>query len=92
MANPTLVRSFTRRQSQIADAIGRGLTYAEIAGELTRLGGRRVSPHTIAAHVRTMSFLIDGVDELPPRWRIYVFVKQYEWAQLLLEKTQGRVA
>jgi DNA-binding NarL/FixJ family response regulator len=78
--SPVLIRPFTARQEQIALAIGRGLTYAEIAGELARVDGKYVSPNTIRQHVRNMATLIDGADELAPRWRIYVLVKQVQWA------------
>jgi DNA-binding CsgD family transcriptional regulator len=75
----TLIRAFTERQAQVADAIGRDLTYAEIAGALTRLTGRTVAPDTIRTHVRTMALLIDGAPNMEPRQRIYLWVKQQEW-------------
>lgn len=77
---PHSIRPFTERQRQIADGIGRGLSYAEIAGELARINGTAISVHTVAAHVRNMANLIDGADELPPRWRIFMVVKQHEWS------------
>lgn len=85
-----LIRPFTRRQQQIADAIGRGLTYAEIAGELARLDGKRVSPHTVRQHVRNMALMIDGADELAPRWRIYAYIKHLEWATTREQVTAPR--
>lgn len=75
------IRQLTERQAQIADAIGRGLTYAEIADELTQLTGKSVGLETVRTHVRHMAMLFDEPRELAPRWRIYMWVKQQEWAQ-----------
>lgn len=76
------IRQFTPRQSDIAACIGRGLSYAEIGAELG------ISEHTVADAVVKMAMLFDDYDGLPPRWRIYTWVKYCEWK----EKRQQQVA
>jgi hypothetical protein len=65
---------------QIADGIGRGLSYAQIAAELRKADGGRVSVNTVRNTVRAMALMFDEPKELAPRWRIYMWVKQGEWA------------
>jgi DNA-binding CsgD family transcriptional regulator len=79
-APPGPIRALTERQLQVADGIRRGLTYAEIAGELSRVTGKPVSLETVRTHVRHMAMLFDEPRELAPRWRIYMWVKHQEWA------------
>ncbi len=69
------IRAFTPRQREIADLIGQGKSYAEIGEELG------LSEHTVADYVVKMALLFDEYDDLPPRWRIYVWVKYEEWRQ-----------
>lgn len=71
------VFDFTERENQVGDGIRRGLSYAEIAGELTRILKltRPMSVHTVRSHVRNMASKLDDPPELPPRWRIFLHFK-----------------
>src|SRR4051812_26825908 len=81
-------RKLTAQQMRVADGIVRGLSYAQIGVELgrARADRRPVSEHTIRAHVGAIALLFDDVDEgdgsqpLPPRMRIYTWMKQRLWA------------
>lgn len=70
------IRELTSQQRVIAEGIGEGLSYAEIA----RAFSPKLSVHTVRAHVRAMANLID-TDEgaLSPRERIFMLVKHEHW-------------
>lgn len=79
----------TARQEQIADGIRRGLSYAEIAGELTRLNQKKISPLTIRTHVQTMAARLrplviveddEDEDNFAPREIVSLWVRQRKWA------------
>lgn len=79
-------RPFTGQQQRIAELIvtrvvengvRRDLSYAEIGVEL------EISEYTVRNHVRTMAGMIEGLDVLPPRTRIYLSVKCPEVADAL---------
>lgn len=73
MTTPGPIRALTERQQEIVDGLLAGGSYAEIG---TRLG---CSARTVETHVRQIANLIDGLDELPPRWRIYAWAQQQRW-------------
>jgi len=66
-------RPLTARQRDIAEGIGRGLSYKEIA---CAYGGTEQS---IRQRVKEMALLFPNPDDLPPRFLIYVWVKKCEW-------------
>lgn len=66
------LRPLTRRQQQIADGIGRGLTNKQIAAELA------VSVGTVKSMIAAMALLFDGGD-LPARQRIFLWVRYEQW-------------
>lgn len=66
---------FSARHRQIMLAIGGGASYREIG---TALG---ISEHTVRAHVIQIAGRIAEFPELPPRWRIFAYVKHHEWEQ-----------
>jgi DNA-binding NarL/FixJ family response regulator len=68
-------RPFTKRQAEIADAIYRGLTDAEIAGELSRGRSTPISLHTVRAHIKSMGALLDD----PPRASARKRIELWEW-------------
>jgi len=67
------IRALTPLQQDIAALIGTGKSYREIGEELG------ISEHTVADYVVKMALLFEEYDDLPPRWRIYVWVKYCEW-------------
>lgn len=69
------IRPLTPLQREIAARIGQGKSYAEIGAEL------HISEHTVADYVVKMALLFEEYDDLPPRWRIYVWVKYCEWRE-----------
>lgn len=84
------IRPFTPRQREISKLIAttvvvggerRGLSYAEIGNELG------LSAHTVRSLVREMANLIDGLDMLPPRTRIYMITKYPDVADAIREET-----
>lgn len=87
------IRPFTPRQQQIAALIGtvviengqsRGLSYAEIGRELDG-----ISEHTVRSYVREMANLIDGLDMLPPRTRIWMITKYPDIADAIRQEVAG---
>lgn len=84
------IRPFTPRQREIAKLIAtivvergerRGLSYAEIGQELA------ITENTVRSHVREMANLIDGLDMLPPRTRIYMITKYPDVADAIRVET-----
>lgn len=70
---PGPIRPLTARQLEVVQCIVRGCSYAEGAAAIG------CQPRTFETHVRQIAMLIDGLDELPPRWRIYTWAKHAEW-------------
>lgn len=68
-----IARGFSKRHREIMLAIGAGASYKEIGRALG------ISEHTVRAHVNQIANRIDEFQELAPRWRIFAFVKHYEW-------------
>ena len=66
------IRPLTTQQGRIACAIGRGLSYKQIGNELN------LSPATVKQYVYEMAQLFED-DTLPPRYRVFVWVKWHEW-------------
>lgn len=64
---------FTKRQTEISNGINRELSYKEIAKELG------ISEFTVRAHVNAMAEKIKEPKELPPRWRIFMWVRSRVW-------------
>lgn len=89
------IRPFTPRQREIATLIAtvvleggvrRGLSYAEIGTELD------ITENTVRSHVREMANLIDGLDMLPPRTRIYMVTKYPDVADAIRAETAALAA
>jgi DNA-binding NarL/FixJ family response regulator len=80
------IRPFTDQQLKIARGIDRELSYREIAAEMG------ISEHTVRQYVREMALLLDEPRELPPRWRILIWVRQSKWhdAHRLAMRRQAR--
>lgn len=75
-------RPLSHRQAQIADGIRRGLTYAEIAGELARKNERYISPFTVRTHVVTMagklrSLVLFQPDEHPDQFKARKVIEKW---------------
>lgn len=77
------IRPLTKRQRQIADGIGRGLSYAQIGAEIG------LGASTVKQYVHTMALLFNDAPDLPPRWRIFMWVKQCEWEAQHAAKTRS---
>lgn len=75
-AGPTLRTPFSPRERQVANMIGRGLSYVRIADLLAKQDGKKLSPHTIRSYVIKMAMKIDFKREpVPePRTAVYAFV------------------
>lgn len=69
---------FTARQTQVMSGVGRGLSYKEIGLELN------MSHHTVRTTVNTIALQIDEFPELPPRWRVWAYIKARQWTALTL--------
>jgi DNA-binding CsgD family transcriptional regulator len=81
-ANPplSLRRDFTVRERRIAEMIGDGKSYREIA----RAFNPRISPLTVRGYVNRMAAKIDVVladasRELTPRQAVYMLVQFERW-------------
>lgn len=67
------IRALTQRQAEIAHGIGRGLSYREIGDEL------RLREQTISGYVKAMALIFDSKEDVPPRMRIFLWLKRLEW-------------
>lgn len=61
-------------ERKIVSCLCRGLAYKQCATELCK------SEHTVRAYTYKIASRIEGMDELPPRWRVYAWAKAQEWA------------
>jgi DNA-binding CsgD family transcriptional regulator len=75
-AGPTLRIPFSPRERQIANMIGRHLSYPQIAELLAKQDGAKLSPHTIRSYVINMATKIDFEREPrpEPRAAVYAYV------------------
>lgn len=63
----------TSLERRIVGCLRRGLAYKQCGVELCK------SEHTVRAYTNRMASRIEGMDELPPRWRVYAWAAQQEW-------------
>lgn len=68
-----LARAFTPTQQRIGAGIVAGLSYRDMGKELG------ISEHTVRAQVISMHRQVIGLEDLPPRWGLYVFFKFAAW-------------
>jgi DNA-binding NarL/FixJ family response regulator len=74
---PILRIEFSKREREIAELIGDGESYDQIARSLT------IAPCTVRTHVVRMSNKIDTFSEkpLPPRHSVYMYIMHERWSK-----------
>lgn len=80
----TTLSSLTPRQRDVANSIGDGLSYAQIAAKLSNLRSFRrehISPRTVQMHVTVIAGLI-GEDDFPPKIRVMLWVRAQRKARV----------
>ena len=68
MTDHTPIRPLTDRQQQIAELVGDGFTYSEIAAML------RISPTTVKHHIEAIVMVLPTIRGVSARWRVRFFV------------------
>lgn len=69
------IRAFTPREQEVADGIVAELSYQEIGDRMRP----KITTATVRNMVKAMALKIDGLDDLPPRWRIFAIVQWERW-------------
>lgn len=67
----------TTTEQRVADGIFRNLSYTEIGRELAALarkGAEPVTPRTVRQHVSNIALKLDGLEQMAPRVRIYMWM------------------
>lgn len=74
---PFLRYQFSCREREIAELIGDGESYEQIATAL------RLSPNTVRSHVNRMALKVDmdGDKALEPRFAVFVIVMHERWSR-----------
>jgi DNA-binding NarL/FixJ family response regulator len=73
--DPFLRINFSKREREIAELVGDGESYHQIAVSL------RISPCTVRTHVVRMANKIDNEKPLPPRHSVYMYIMHERWSR-----------
>jgi DNA-binding CsgD family transcriptional regulator len=80
----TTLSSLTPRQRDVANGIGDGLSYSQIAAKLSNLRSFRreqITARTVQMHVTTIATKI-GEDDFPPKIRVMLWVRAQRKARV----------